>query len=223
MDQSLDAVVLNPAGKPTATAIWLHGLGANGHDFEPIVPELRLPKGYRIRFVFPHAPRRSLTINGGLIMPAWYDVRYPDLRREEDEEGIQDSTKIIEGIIAHEVALGTPASRILLAGFSQGGAIALHCGLRQPQTLGGILALSTYLPLPNRLEGEAHGANKGTPIFMAHGVGDPVIPHHQGWQSYTFLKGLGYSVTWRDYPMQHSVCLAEIADISAWIQDRFRD
>jgi phospholipase/carboxylesterase len=223
MDQPLDAVVLNPTGKPTATVIWLHGLGADGHDFEPIVPELRLPADHRIRFVFPHAPRRPVTINGGLVMPAWYDVRSPDLRREEDETGIQDSTRMIEGFIAHQTAQGIPVDRILLAGFSQGGAIALHCGLRQSQALAGILALSTYLPLPNSLESEAHEANKAVPIFMAHGVADPVIPHHQGWQSCIFLKGLGYTVTWRDYPMQHSVCLAEIADISAWLQERFRD
>jgi len=223
MHSVLDAVVLDPPGHPTASVIWLHGLGADGHDFEPIVPELDLPIAHGIRFVFPNAPYRPVTINGGLIMPAWYDVRNIDLRREEDEEGVKDSTLIVRRFIEHEVALGILTTRILLAGFSQGGAIALYCGLRYPQTLAGILALSTYLPFPDQLILESHRANKATPIFMAHGVADPIIPVYQGQQSYALLKTLGYPVEWRDYPMQHAVCPAEVSDIADWMRARLFD
>jgi phospholipase/carboxylesterase len=217
------AVVLDPPGEHTATVIWLHGLGADGHDFEPIVPVLDLPQRYGIRFVFPHALSRPVTINSGFIMPAWYDVRDRDLSKDEDAQGIQDSARIINGFIGAEVNAGVPSTRIVLAGFSQGGAMALYCGLRYPETLAGILALSTYLPLPKQLAQEAHTANRAVPIFMAHGLADTLIPVYQGWQSCMLLKDLGYPVVWHDYTMQHAVCPMEIADIGTWIKARLID
>lgn len=216
-------VIVEPPGEHTATVIWLHGLGADGHDFEPIVPELDLPYKHGIRFVFPHAPYRPVTINRGFVMRAWYDVRHTDLRQEEDKQGIQDSAVIIKRYIEQEISSGFLSTRILVAGFSQGGAIALYCGLRYPETLAGILALSAYLPLPQALEREAHSANQATPLFMAHGTADPIIPLYQGRQTYELLRALGYAVVWRDYPMPHAVCPMEIADIGGWIKARLLD
>ena len=202
------------AGAPDASIIWLHGLGADGHDFEPIVPELPLPSGLRARFVFPHAPVQSVTINYGHVMPAWYDV-YGDGR--QDANGIRVSQGRIEALIARERARGVSTQRIVLAGFSQGGAIALQTGLRHPERLAGILALSTYLPLAETLGAEAAAVNRDVPIFMAHGTEDPVIPLQRAAISRDQLRKLGYQVEWHEYPMPHAVCPDEIADVGAWL------
>ncbi len=212
-----DAVIIEPASTHHASVIWLHGLGADGHDFEAIVPELRLPDHLGIRFIFPHAPVRPVTINGGMAMRAWYDVRSPDLRQQEDRESIESSAGLLSDYIESEIARNIPSNRILVAGFSQGGAIALHAGLRYPFRLAGLLALSTYLPLSDRLQSEAHASNSDTPIMMAHGTLDPVIPVFQGKQSYEILNLAGFQITWHEYTMQHAVCPQEIRDISAWI------
>ena len=202
------------AGAPDASIIWLHGLGADGHDFEPIVPALSLPSGLRARFVFPHAPVQSVTINYGHVMPAWYDV-YGDGR--QDADGIRVSQGRIEALIARERARGVSTRRIVLAGFSQGGAIALQTGLRHPERLAGILALSTYLPLAETLGAEANPANRDVPIFMAHGTEDPVIPLQRAAISRDQLRKLGHQVEWHEYPMPHAVCPEEIADVGAWL------
>lgn len=217
---NLDAVTLPAPGKHTASVIWLHGLGADGHDFEPIVPELRLPAQHGIKFVFPNAPRITVSINNGYVMPAWYDIKSNNLRMYEDEAGIRRSAKLIESFIAQEKALGIPTNKILLAGFSQGGAITLHCGLRYPETLAGLLPLSTYLPLPDSIAKEAHPANKTTPIFMGHGIADHVIPLQQGKNSADTLKRLGYNVDFHEYFMQHAVNPEEIKDIAGWLKQR---
>lgn len=206
------------APQPDASIIWLHGLGADGYDFAPIVEEMRLPGA--IRFVFPHAPQRPVTINGGYVMRAWYDVIARDLAAVQDENGIRSSAQLVEELIAVENSRGIAASRILLAGFSQGGAIALHTGLRHGEPLAGILALSTYLPLHQTLASERSAANSHTPVFMAHGDYDDVIPPVAGQASATLLQTLGQPVEFRKYPMPHSVCAEEIADIRAFIMAR---
>ena len=198
----------------------MHGLGADGHDFEPIVPELALPRG-PMRFIFPHAPHRPVTINGGMRMPAWYDILDPSLdpaSRREDAQGIRESQAQVEALVARELARGVPASRIVLAGFSQGGAIALHAGLRHAQRLAGIMALSTYLPLQSTLAAEASAANRDVPVFMAHGLADPVVVPLRATASRDLLRGAGYAVQWHEYPMPHAVCAEEIADIGAWLR-----
>jgi phospholipase/carboxylesterase len=202
---------------PMAAVIWLHGLGADGHDFEPIVPELRLPSALPIRFIFPHAPHRAVTINNGYVMRAWYDIRTADFVRREDETGIRESEQSVRDLIARETARGIPAKRIVLAGFSQGGAIVLHVGMRYQERLAGIMALSTYLPLAELFPNEAHPANQTVPIFMAHGTEDPIIPIERGQMSADLLKASGADVTWRTYEMGHSVCGEEIGDIAAWL------
>lgn len=217
MTKSTNAVILEPATTHRASIIWLHGLGADGNDFVPIVPELRLPETLGIRFVFPHAPVRPVTINGGMAMRAWYDVRNMDLRRNEDTQSIEDSAAIIRQFIAAETADGIAPEQIILAGFSQGGAMALHTGLRYPVKLGGVLALSAYLPLPDRFMAEASHENMATPVMVCHGTFDQVIPASAGKQSCDFLRLSGYSVDWHSYPMQHSVCMEEVDDISRWI------
>lgn len=201
-------------GSVDASIIWLHGLGADGHDFEPIVPELPLPAGLRARFIFPHAPVQAVTINYGHVMPAWYDV-YGDGR--QDADGIRASQARLEALIARERERGVATRRIVLAGFSQGGAIALQTGLRHSERLAGILALSTYLPLAETLGAEAAAANRGVPIFMAHGTEDPVIPLQRAAISRDQLRKLGYQVEWHEYPMPHAVCPEEIADVGAWL------
>lgn len=218
MNDNQQAVILEPPGQHTASIIWLHGLGADGYDFEPVVPALRLPAGHGIRFIFPHAPERPVTINGGMVMRAWYDVRMVDLRKHEDQAGIESSSQILEQFISVEKQAGIPAGRIILAGFSQGGVIALHTGLRYPESLAGIMALSTYLALPETLSREVSTANRQTAIFMAHGTQDPVIPIQQGRHSAEQLIAAGYHVDWHEYPMQHAVSLEEITAISHWIQ-----
>lgn len=214
-----NAVVIEPAAAHRASVIWLHGLGADGHDFEPIVPELHLPDELGIRFIFPHAPVRPVTINAGMPMRAWYDVRHMDLRKQEDIDAIEDSTSIVNSLIATETDAGIAAEKILLAGFSQGGAIALHTGLRYPARLAGLLILSAYLPLPERLASEASPANRTTPVMMCHGQFDPIIPESAGKHSCQFLQQRGYAVHWHSYPMQHAVCLEEIQDISRWLAE----
>ncbi len=214
----MDALeIIAGSGTPDSAVIWLHGLGADGHDFAPIVPELNLPPSACIRFIFPHAPMLPVTINGGYVMPAWYDVKSLDLRQEEDDAGIRASQRLLETLIRREVERGIAPSRIVLAGFSQGGAIALHTGLRHASALAGVLALSTYLPLPHAAMAEASPANARLPLFMAHGTADSVIPLAQGATSRDFLQQMGHPVAWHEYPMAHSVCPQEIADIGAWL------
>ena len=215
MTALLETVEMETAPAPTASIVWMHGLGADGHDFAPIVPELELPVA--TRFVFPHAPMRPVTINYGAVMRAWYDVRGVGGERREDAEGVSTSAEQIEALIARERARGVAAERIVLAGFSQGGAMALHTGLRHRERLAGILALSCFLPLADRLADEAAPANRDVPIFFAHGRHDDLIPIARARRAHEILTGLGYRVEWHDYPMPHSVCPEEIADISAWL------
>ena len=197
--------------------IWLHGLGANGHDFEPIVPELNLPAAMKMRFVFPHAPQQPVTINSGVVMPAWYDIVSPELEQREDETGIRRSQQYIDALIQREIARGVATENIIIAGFSQGGAIALHTGLRYPQRLAGILALSTSLPLVQTVRQEASEINQDLPIFMAHGSHDPIVPLRLGEDSRHYLEQFGYQPEWQTYFMEHSVCPDEISDISRWL------
>ncbi|HWK74669.1 MAG TPA: alpha/beta hydrolase-fold protein [Povalibacter sp.] len=220
LHESADCVCLVPPVKPTASVIWLHGLGADGHDFVPIVQELRLPPALAVRFVFPHARPRPITINNGYVMRAWYDIKSLERMRPEDTDGIRESATVVDRYVEQEIATGIAANRIVIAGFSQGGAIALHAGLRYPQRLAGILALSTYLPLRDSVAAEASPANRDVPILMCHGINDPVLPHDLGSSSRDLLRELGYAIDWRSYPMEHQVCLEEIADISAWLQAR---
>ena len=215
MPELLDAIEIETGKNPTASVIWLHGLGADGNDFAPIVPELRLPKA-AIRFVFPHAPVRPVTINGGMRMRAWYDIT-DGANRREDERGVRASQVLIEALIGREKERGTKAGRLVLAGFSQGGAIALHTGLRHPERIAGIMALSTYVPVEEKLSAEASTANRDVPIFMGHGSDDPIIPLVRAEQSRTLLKSLGYPAEWHKYAMPHSVCPEELADIGTWL------
>jgi len=216
----LDAVEINPAGPATACIIWLHGLGADGHDFAALIPQLDIVDTLGVRVVLPHAPQRAVTINGGMHMPAWYDIQSTDFGHEQDSAGIEASAGQLRALIQREVDSGMPAGRIILAGFSQGGAIVLHTGLRYPQPLAGILALSTYLPLADSLAGEASAANRSVPIMMAHGMQDPVVPVMLALQSRDRLAELGYTVDWHSYAMQHAVCPQEIGDIRAWLSQR---
>ena len=209
----MQAVEINTGPDPAAAVIWLHGLGADGHDFEPIVPELELAQP--VRFVFPHAPVRPVTINQGMRMRAWYDILQFG-GGPEDEAGVRASQKLLEQMIAAEKKRGI--GKILLAGFSQGGAIALQTALRHPEPLAGLLALSTYLPLNATLEAERSAANRELPIFMAHGQYDEIIPPERAEQSRQRLEHLGYKVQWHTYPMPHSVCPEEIADISEFLR-----
>jgi phospholipase/carboxylesterase len=220
MPGQTNAVIIEPRGRHQASVIWLHGLGASGHDFEPIVPELHLPDESGVRFIFPHAPIRAVTINGGMQMRAWYDVRHMDLRLQEDSKSIIDSAVLINNYVDNEITSGIPANKIVIAGFSQGGAIALHAGLRYPYKLAGLLVLSAYLPLPDRLANEGSKVNGAVDIMMAHGIYDPLIPVAAGKQSCEFLQQLGYTIDWRTYPMEHAVCLEEIQDIGAWLKSR---
>jgi len=217
--QTLPHITIETGKTPDATVIWLHGLGADGHDFEPIVPQLGLPDDMSIRFIFPHAPSMPVTLNGGYIMPAWYDISQNDLGLEHDEAGIKASSASITLLIEQEIMRGIQPDRIILAGFSQGAAMALHIGLRQEQSLGGIIALSGYLLLPEKTD-EFSSSSPQTPLFMAHGVNDPVVPFALGDASARKLQQRGHSVSWHSYPMQHSVCPEEIADIGNWLQQR---
>ena len=222
MTELLPTVEIETGAHPACAVIWLHGLGADGHDFEPIVDELDLDALPAIRFVFPHAPTRPVTINGGYVMRAWYDIVSPDFsQRREDASGVRESARQIEALIARENARGIPDERIVLAGFSQGGAIALHTGLRHTRRLAGILALSTYVPLADTLAAEAQAANRDVPIFMAHGHGDTVIPYEFGQRSGELLQTLGYPIKWHPYFAEHTVCMEELRDIEVWLHEVF--
>ena len=216
-EELLEALEVETAPNPARAVIWMHGLGADGYDFVDIPPVLRLPEGLAVHFVFPHGPVRPVTINGGMVMRSWYDIRPDAGVRREDEPGLRQSQRQVEALIAREKARGVPASRLVLAGFSQGGAMALQTGLRHPERLAGIMALSCYLPLADRVAAEASPANRDVPIFMAHGTGDPLIPLARARRAHEILTGLGYRVEWHEYPMPHSVCDAEIRDIGAWL------
>jgi phospholipase/carboxylesterase len=211
----LPAVELETGTAPRHAVVWLHGLGADGNDFVPIAQELDL--GVAVRFVFPHAPLQPVTINGGYVMRAWYDIGYPDLTLKEDERGVRESQRAVEALVAREIERGVSPARIVLAGFSQGGAIALHAGLRHPAPLAGVLALSTYLPLPEKLDAERSAENAQTPVFMAHGIEDPIVPLKLGQSSCKQLLALGYPVEWHEYTMPHSVCTEEVQAIGAWL------
>jgi len=216
----LDCLEVETAPKPSCAVIWMHGLGANYHDFAPLATELGLADA--VRFVFPNAPVQPVTINGGMAMRAWYDIRTPDLGEREDAQGLQASQRAIEALIARERARGVDARHIVLAGFSQGCAMTLQTGLRYPETLGGLLGLSGYLPLMDRWVGEAHPANLATPIFLAHGTQDPVVPLARAEQSRDALRAQGYAVDWHTYPMPHSVCPQEIQDIGKFLRTVLR-
>jgi len=213
----LPSIELETAPNPAASIIWLHGLGADGNDFVPIVSELRLPESLRVRFVFPHAPVRAVTINNGMRMRAWYDIAAADLNSRADLIGVRESQAQLEALIERENARGMPSERIVLAGFSQGGAIALYTGLRHAERLAGIMALSTYLIAPDKLATEASAANRGVPIFMAHGTADPVVRFQWGEASKRMLEAAGYPIEWHTYRMEHSVCLEEVQAIGTWL------
>jgi len=210
-----ESVEVTTGEQPVGSVIWLHGLGADGHDFEPIVPELHLPADLPLRFVFPHAPVRPVTINGGMAMRAWYDIISLDAEGRADADGVHESTALLEALIAREVERGIDASRIVIAGFSMGGAVAINTALHTGYQLAGLMALSTYLPLPSEVDGSS--GSRDLPVFMAHGTFDPMLPMQWGQLSAERLTGEGFSVEWHDYPMAHAVCPEEIRDIRAWL------
>lgn len=214
----LDCVELQTRADPDACVIWLHGLGADGYDFVPVVKELQALGVPAARFVFPHAPQMPVTLNGGYVMRAWYDIVATDLLQREDAAGIRASQAAVEQLIAREESRGIARTRLVLAGFSQGGAIALHTGLRQARPLAGLIALSTYLPLAAQFEAERAAACHALPIFLAHGSADPVVPLARGSATRDQLQRLGYAVEWHQYPMPHSVCAEEIEAIAAFMQ-----
>ena len=213
----LSCVEIEPRKKAQWSVIWLHGLGADGHDFESIPPYLQLDPRQDVRFVLPHAPSIPVTLNGGMRMPAWYDIRDGDLRTRHDEAGILRSAEHVRALLAREQQRGVATNHVFLAGFSQGGAIAVHTALRIPQPLAGIIALSTYLVLGDRLPAELQSANRGIPVFAAHGTQDPMVDSRRGVELKETLEKLGCRVEWHTYPMEHSVCMEELADIGAWM------
>jgi phospholipase/carboxylesterase len=217
----LEVLERETAPHPTHSVIWLHGLGADGNDFVPIVPALLRPGWPPLRFVFPHAPVRPITINAGMRMRGWYDIAGFDLAQRQDETGIRASIEQLEALIAREAERGVPAERVILAGFSQGGAIALAGGIRHQRQLAGIVALSTYLPIAEIVAAERHAANAQTPIFMAHGTFDPVVPLMLGEMGRQRLLGFGHPLEWHSYPMAHQVCPQEISDLADWLGQRF--
>lgn len=218
MTAILSHITIDSGKNPQYCIIWLHGLGADGEDFVPMVDELKLPVA--VRYIFPHAPERAVTINGGYVMRAWYDIVSDNIAAKQDEAGIRESQAAIEALIAQVVARGIPPSHIFLAGFSQGGAIALHTALRQRVPLAGILVLSAYLPLADTASKEATPCSRHIPVFMAHGRDDPIVPCTLGAASKDQLLSLNYTVAWHDYPMQHSVMQSELRDIEAWLTNR---
>ncbi|MDF1839656.1 MAG: alpha/beta fold hydrolase [Planctomycetota bacterium] len=213
----LECVVLEPDVDATASVVWMHGLGASGHDFPPVVPELGLVEGHGIRFLFPHAPSIPVTVNGGMVMPAWYDILAMDFDRRVDEDGVRGSAAHIQALVENEIQRGIPADRIVLAGFSQGGAIALHLGLRFPQALAGVMLLSTYMACDGNLDEERSEANAQVPIFQAHGTRDPMVLLGMGEAARDRMLGLGYGVEWHTYPMEHNVVMEEIQAIGTWL------
>lgn len=217
---AIDTVEIETGPSPTHAVIWLHGLGADGHDFEPVVGAMDLASLPPTRFVFPHAPMRPVTINGGYVMRAWYDIVSADFsQRREDPQGVRESAGMAEALLARELARGVAAEHVVLAGFSQGGAIALHAGLRHSRRLAGILALSTYLPLVDTVAAERHPANAQTPVFMAHGRDDEVIPYSFAKLSYGLLSQLSQPISWHSYFTGHTVCLDELRDIAQWLTE----
>ena len=212
----LECIEINPDTQPSAAVIWLHGLGADGHDFEPIVPQLQLPDGLQVRFVFPHAPMRPVTINSGMVMRAWFDVLRMEPEHQINAGSFAESVDSVEALVEKEIEAGIPPERIVLAGFSQGGAVALHTGLRFGERLAGILALSCYLPTVDTLKSERSDANRSVPIMMAHGIADPVISMSRAVATRNDLSGLGYKICWHEYPMEHAVCAEEIEAIRSW-------
>ena len=221
MSTLLECVEVATGPAPVASVIWMHGLGADGYDFVPVVKELEINKlpGLEagVRFIFPHAPMRPVTINNGMVMRAWYDIKMVDLMRQEDEAGLRASQAECEKLIANEVARGIPAKRIVLAGFSQGGAITLQTGLRHQERLAGLMVLSSYLPLASSVAGEISAANKDVPVFMAHGTHDPMIALARATASRDQLKQLGYAIEWKEYPMEHSLAMEEVRDVREWL------
>lgn len=214
----MDNIEINPASQAIASIIWLHGLGADGHDFVPIASELNLPDTVPIRFVFPHAPMRPVTINNGMVMRAWYDILSMDIDQRADEAGLFSSVELLKNLIQEEIKRGTPAEKIILAGFSQGAAVALTTTLLYPHRLAGLIVLSGYLPFAERTLEQSTPANHDIPIFMAHGTHDPVVPFHLGQLMFNQLHSSYPNILWHSYPMQHSVCMEEIHDVSQWIQ-----
>jgi phospholipase/carboxylesterase len=221
MTEYLEAIELQTGPDPKHCVIWLHGLGADGNDFAPIVPELGLPRATAIRFIFPHAPMQPVTINNGYVMRAWYDILGADLVRREDEKGLRASQGLIEALMQREATRGVAAANLVLAGFSQGGAIVLQTGLRHTERIAGIMALSTYLPIAGTVAAERSAANREVPIFMAHGTQDPMIVLARATSSRDKLIELGYSVEWHQYPMPHSVSPEEVRDIGNWLRKVF--
>jgi phospholipase/carboxylesterase len=222
MTALLETVEHETGPQPQWSVLWLHGLGADGHDFAPLVPELVHRDWPSIRFVFPHAPVRAVTINGGARMRAWYDIRDFDLANRADSEGVAESVAQVEALIAREAGRGIGAERLLLAGFSQGGAIALAAGIARSQSLAGLIALSTYLPMaPAHAQAALQPAATAQPVFMAHGVFDPVVPAAAGEASAKAMQSFGFDVQWHRYPMQHAVCAEEIRDLGDWMTARF--
>ena len=218
----IEHIELNTGAEPKGSVIWMHGLGADCWDFVPVVKELGLPADLPLRFIFPQAPSRPITINNGQVMPGWYDISMGELQRKPDEAGVRQSQAAIEQLIAREIERGIATDKIILAGFSQGGAIALQTGLRSRHALGGIMALSTYLTLEDSLASEATIANANIAILMAHGTQDPLIPLALAMSSRAIMEARGYKIEWREYPMPHSVCIEEIEDIGVWLQARFK-
>jgi phospholipase/carboxylesterase len=219
--ESVEVETGSGSGPADASVVWMHGLGADGHDFESIVPHLGLPATLRVRFVFPHAPMIPVSLNMGMVMRAWYDLRGASLERiEHDEPGVRRSARQVEALLRREDARGVPASRTVLAGFSQGGAMALHVGLRHPEKLAGIVALSSFLVLADKLEAEASDANRATPVLVCHGTQDPMVPERMGSASAERLRRLGYDVAYHRFPMAHQVCLEEIALLGEWLTAR---
>ena len=221
MDELLPAIEVETTAAPRFSVIWMHGLGADGSDFEPVVPELGLADGSGVRFIFPHAPHIPVTCNGGYVMPAWYDIISLDsANRSVDEAGIIQSRQAIRRLIARENQRGVPCSRVFLAGFSQGGAVAYTTALTHPEPLAGLIALSTYIPTPKIIEAEATAANQALAVFAAHGTEDDVVAPELGIRAKDFLSLRGYRIEWHEYAMPHAVCLEEIKDIGHWLRDR---
>jgi len=217
---NLSFVDVPSPGPTTAAVIWLHGLGDSGHGFAPIVPELKLPAGHGIRFLFPHAPERPVTINNGYVMRAWYDIKTMDLQSRADEDGVRQSAALVTALLDKVIATGVPAEKIVLAGFSQGGVIALHLLARLPYKIAGVLALSTYMCVPHKLKDEMTPHNLKTPVLVAHGSHDDVVPMSAGKAAFDSLKYAGFQVRWQDYRMAHSVCAQEVDDISRFLQQQ---
>lgn len=217
MQQLLPFIEINPSATPTATVICMHGLGANGQDLAGLVPQLGLPPNHSVRFIFPDAPVQPVTLNGGYAMPSWYDIYGLELNTRADEAGVRASALKINALIEHEISLNIPSDRIVLAGFSQGAAMALHCGLRYSKKLGGILAMSGYLPLAEKLSQEIAIANRAISIFMAHGMQDTIVDFSWGKISQSHLEALNYQINFHAYPMSHSICWEEIIDIKNWL------